>query len=517
MNLTFDDPIPFEEAIAIAQRKGLLPTTLTSAEIADLSQQLKQRAVFSARMNSADVLQVLQENLEAIVSNLRDDRGVYRSIPEAKAQLREAMFDAGVRIAPVGTKPIKDFYSDTRRDLMIRTSVLDTLGFGQHVAAQDSAMLFTAPAQELVRFSEPKGGDAAKRDWIERWNAARDEAGEEGSTDPDEAGGRMVALKNHPIWQALGDGAGDYDDTLGNPWPPFAFNSGMGVIPVTRADAVALGIIEPHEEVKPDHSFDMNENLEASVAKFSDAIKDELNQGGLKIVKGILKIANARRAERNLQVRHLVATIFNSRVYERDSLGRFASEGTLSVRDNIRRGKNAVERALRSKRDVPHAMQVKGLGIVDFPWGRPGTNQMNEAGATHADGFGISHIQAKRGDDAVRKLPVVLAKGSVVPQGADPDKRLVKYRDWTAVVKRSNATRSFVVTHIDSAVRVKNSGRLPRRSIGLGQRWEPGCDPCPTQPALLFGKSGLGASNTLTVAQKVSGLKTLLGELKEAA
>jgi hypothetical protein len=296
--MIYDDPLPYEEAIAIAVRKGLLPNNLSSAQLSYLAGELKRRAIFSARMDKASVLQVLQDNLEAIVSGMKDERGVYRSIPEAKAQLREAMFDAGVPLAPVGTSKIKDFYSDTRRDLMVRTNVLDTLGFGQHVAGQDSAMLFVAPAQELVRFSVPKGGEAAERDWPERWGDALDEIGAEadnGCTDPEEDDGRMVALKNHPIWQALGDGAGGYEDTLGNPWAPFAFNSGMGLVEVTRADAVDLGIIGEDDEVEPDTSFNLNENLEASVAKFSTALQEELNAGGLKVLAGVLKLANRRR------------------------------------------------------------------------------------------------------------------------------------------------------------------------------------------------------------------------------
>jgi len=301
-------PTPFQQAIAVAQQKGLLPSTLSSAQLSRLESQLKRRAVFSARMNSASVLSVLQKNLEQIVSGMgiESESGRLRSIPEAKAQLKEAMFAAGVRIAPVGTPKINDFYSDARRELMVRTTVLDTLGFGRHVAGQDQVALDVNPAWELIRMVEPKGGDAAKRPWHERWKAAMDDIGSDadgGCTDPDEDDGRMVALKNHPIWQALGDGAGGYDDSLGNPWPPFAFNSGMNVIDVPRRECAALGIMNENERVEPDTSFDMNENLEASVTKFDAAMQKALNGGGLKVVKGILKIANSHRYRRASMIR----------------------------------------------------------------------------------------------------------------------------------------------------------------------------------------------------------------------
>ena len=110
----------------------------------------------------------------------------------------------------------------------------------------------------------------------------RDRRADTGCTDPDEADGRMVALVNHPIWPALGDGAGGYDDSLGNPWAPFAFNSGRGTEAVPRDECVELGIMGADDVVTPDRSIDINEGLEASVAKFDQAMQDALAGGGLR-------------------------------------------------------------------------------------------------------------------------------------------------------------------------------------------------------------------------------------------
>ena len=57
----------------------------------------------------------------------------------------------------------------------------------------------------------------------------------------------LVALKNSPIWQALGDGVGGYNDTLGNPYPPFAFDSGMAWVGVDRSECIKLGLVKKHE------------------------------------------------------------------------------------------------------------------------------------------------------------------------------------------------------------------------------------------------------------------------------
>jgi len=58
----------------------------------------------------------------------------------------------------------------------------------------------------------------------------------------------MIALKDSPIWQALGDGAGGYRDTLGNPYPPFAFSSGMAWRGVRRERCIEMGLIGENEQ-----------------------------------------------------------------------------------------------------------------------------------------------------------------------------------------------------------------------------------------------------------------------------
>ena len=78
-------------------------------------------------------------------------------------------------------------------------------------------------------------------DWPSRWEAAGGELFD----------GRMIALKSDEVWQNLGDGEGGYDDTLGNPFPPFAFNSGFMTVDVSRKEAVTLGLIGADEEAQP--------------------------------------------------------------------------------------------------------------------------------------------------------------------------------------------------------------------------------------------------------------------------
>lgn len=77
-----------------------------------------------------------------------------------------------------------------------------------------------------------------RTDWPRRWQAAGEAVGWKGACKD-----RMVALKDSPVWQALGDGAGGFRDTLGNPYPPFAFGSSYGWRDVTHREAQALGLL----------------------------------------------------------------------------------------------------------------------------------------------------------------------------------------------------------------------------------------------------------------------------------
>lgn len=301
--------------MAVAKRKGIMPTSLSSRDLSALNSELKRRSVFSAKLNVIDPLQSLRTNLIKMAEGGEDEYNRLRSIPEAKAQLREAMREAGMMPAKAGTRAIKDFYSDTRRQLMVETNLLDTLNFGRWKATQDQVALDVNPAWELVRMVDTK----VQRDWQQRWlDAAAEVGGFEGCTNPNETGGRMVALKNHPIWQALGDGAGGYDDTLGNPWPPFAFNSGMNIIDVSRDDAVELGIMGEDDTVEPSTAHDLNESLEASTERFDSELRSALEaDDDLEISGGVLRLKNRLQTVCNSDPRALFKRIAARHAFRR--------------------------------------------------------------------------------------------------------------------------------------------------------------------------------------------------------
>jgi hypothetical protein len=75
-----------------------------------------------------------------------------------------------------------------------------------------------------------------QRNWKERWAKAAEGTPENGRNDSE-----YIARKDHPIWQRLGS---LWEDSLGNPFPPFAWDSGMGVEEIDRDEAMGVGVID---------------------------------------------------------------------------------------------------------------------------------------------------------------------------------------------------------------------------------------------------------------------------------
>jgi hypothetical protein len=218
---------PLTAALRLLDAQGILPTALKSAELRKkLSSRVRRLAVFSAQQDRAEYLQRIKDLTGPVL------RGEM-SAAEARTLLGDWQRENGW--VPGDGDQLTDHTSITRRQLVIETRVDVLRGYGNLVAAQDEDALDEFPCRELYRQFAGK----TERDWSQRWADAGGEF----------YAGRMIATVNDPVWQSLGDGAGGYKDTLGNPWAPFAFNSGMWTKDVARAEAVALGVIAEDEEV----------------------------------------------------------------------------------------------------------------------------------------------------------------------------------------------------------------------------------------------------------------------------
>lgn len=220
-------PTPAEEIL----RKTVLPTGLSSEQIREtVPAEIRRRSFFSARTAEAEYL-VKARQVCADVAAGRIGSG------EARFRLEKFLEQVGYTketgltpghegaITDIGTIARLDLIVDTQRDMAHSVAMID---------AQTDANVEEFPAWRLVRY----GSREEPRDWNARWNEAARQVGWKGVA----RNGDFVALKSSPIWEAIGAGAGNHKDTLGNPFPPFAFNSGMDWESVDRDECEAIGL-----------------------------------------------------------------------------------------------------------------------------------------------------------------------------------------------------------------------------------------------------------------------------------
>src|ERR1017187_7854612 len=113
-------------------------------------------------------------------------------------------------------------------DLVVRINTDLVCGHCSFVQGIDPEVLDAYPARELIQV---KGG-TEPYDWKVRWV----ESGGQIHI------GRMIALKGDPVWLRISD--------FGHPHSPFAFESGMDMVDVSRVEAVELGLTGWRNEVE---------------------------------------------------------------------------------------------------------------------------------------------------------------------------------------------------------------------------------------------------------------------------
>ena len=214
----------------IIRLKELLPTTLGSDEIREqLAGDILRRSIFSARMASVPYLAKIREVCTAMSAgsiNAADARAQLLSILE---QMGHSPQDEGGLKNPASIRRL-NLILDTQRQMAASVARL---------SEETEATAFMDPAWELVRMGTRR---VPREDWPARWHAAGASIGWEGALKD-----RFIALKSSPIWQALGDGAGGFTDTLHNPYPPFAYSSGMDWRAVDRDTCEKLGLLKSGE------------------------------------------------------------------------------------------------------------------------------------------------------------------------------------------------------------------------------------------------------------------------------
>lgn len=271
-----DNPAPWTEVVKHLASKALLPTSLSSAQIKkSLPAQIRRQSFFSATNTLLPVLEEIKTQVGSIVNpqtiqrpdritpeNPQGNVTVGANPATARAAIKD-MLDAHGYTPEKGTEgTIKDLSSARRIDFTVKTNEQLAHGAGQFIQGNDPDVVEAFPAWELYRQEKRRVVRGEKvvhgeieedeeNSWPARFSAAADAAGDDDAARVLEETGRMIARKDSPLWEQLGEGAGGFDDTLDNPYPPFAFNSGMWTREVSRGECVKLGLIEEGDKVEP--------------------------------------------------------------------------------------------------------------------------------------------------------------------------------------------------------------------------------------------------------------------------
>ena len=280
---------PLEDAIRHLGSKTVVGSRLRSAGWQGVPLALRDRAQFSAGVESMLYLNRVSENLLKIASlertRLADPTAPLMDREEFIAQLREVGLEEGLRPRQgelVDT--IQDPTAYRRAKLIFDVQTQKAEGFSYWKTHNDADVIDAAPAQELYRLEERD----FPRNWPQRWREASQAAGDGDAYRMLADNGRMIALIASGVWLNLGT---MFDDSLGAPFPPFAFNSGMDVRAIERLEAEQLGLVAPGEKIAG-NEINFNDALEKSVRDLSPGEQSQLEDffgGQVTITDGVAK------------------------------------------------------------------------------------------------------------------------------------------------------------------------------------------------------------------------------------
>ncbi len=193
---------------------------LSSWQREKLSAAINNQAFFSAKITDGKLLASMQDY---IAKAARGEEGFHRDdfIKKMKSQLGFQPWEsAGEGVAEIS--------SVARLKLIYEFNLQQLAGQAQYLTLSSDEAKIAYPCLELVRVEQRK----EPRDWVSRWK---------------ECGGkfyrgRMIAPIGDEVWIKI--------SRFGNPYPPFDYNSGMGLKPISRLESVKLGAYTAKTEKK---------------------------------------------------------------------------------------------------------------------------------------------------------------------------------------------------------------------------------------------------------------------------
>jgi hypothetical protein len=266
-------PLKFQEAIKRLGKKRPVARRLSSKQWAAMPTQIRERAYFTANVESMKFLNRSKKMIKDYLSGARemvttpDGRRVSALKKTGRAdfvyEMQKLAKQTGMgNVLPPGEDMsrdmitrTKDIASETRLNLIFDTQTQQAQSYGYYKQGQDPAILDAYPAQRFIRAEQRKvprplhksnRNEVRRKDDMEFWLKMND--------------------------QSIGG--------FGVPFGPWGFNSGMDVEDVRRDKAIQMGLIAKNEQVlPPDDTF--NKGLKASADVEPEFLKKFLDKMGM--------------------------------------------------------------------------------------------------------------------------------------------------------------------------------------------------------------------------------------------
>lgn len=241
-------------------QKALVGSDLDSSQWNQIQAGLRNRAFFSSRVAEVNILAAMRERTAEYAQGGTD-------ISKIRMQMREDLRRMHYEPRPGEENTIRDLFTQSRLDVIIKTNVAQARGYMQYAEGMSPGAFAAFPAQEFVRVRHSR---RPRTDWPQQWAKAGGKM----------HGGKMIAMKDDPVWQRLGE-LGPF----GNSYPPFDWGSGMGVMDVDRAEAERLGLVTREElrskvqQLREKPLPDFNRDMQATVPNLrSDSLCGQILQ-----------------------------------------------------------------------------------------------------------------------------------------------------------------------------------------------------------------------------------------------
>ena len=226
---------PNEEAARNFRDKTVAPTGLSSRQIEEnVTRQVRNLAFFSAKVSDAELLNKMKSRIQLALDMPEGAKFVDRAafVADVRRDLEALRGDSG---------KLTDIESNARLSLVYNMNVESAYERARWTRDHANAdILDEFPCSELVRLEAREH----EREWNLRWQGAGGKLSKSG---------RMIARKDDPIWTKI--------SRFGNPWPPFDYNSGMGLADIDRDEAIAEGVITEEDVVAPNFDQGLKNEL----------------------------------------------------------------------------------------------------------------------------------------------------------------------------------------------------------------------------------------------------------------